>query len=67
MDAVDTMIDSTPAAGLSCSVAAERTARTAPGSWHTGTALPFAGHLVQVAFGARVPSLPGLPARGAPV
>ncbi len=62
-----TMIKSTPATGLSCWVAAEHSAHTAPVSRDKGTAVPFAGLDVQVAFGARVPSLPGLPPRGAPV
>jgi hypothetical protein len=62
-----TLIDATPATGLSCWVAAEHSAHTAPGSRDKGTAVPFAGLLVQVAFGARVPSLPGVPPRGAPV
>jgi hypothetical protein len=60
------MIWSTPSTGLSCSVAAERSAHTAPVVRVKGTAVPFAG-LVQVAFGARVTDLPGLPPRGAPV
>jgi hypothetical protein len=62
----NTMIDSTPATGLSAYVAAEHSAHTAPGSRDKGTAVPFAG-LVQVAFGARTTDLPGLPPRGAPV
>ena len=61
------MTISTPTTGLSCHVAAEHSALTAPGSWVQGTAVPFAGRLVQVAFGARVPSLPGEAPRGAPV
>jgi hypothetical protein len=60
-------IDGTPATGLSCWVAAEHSAHTAPGSRDKGTAVPFAGLLAQVAFGARVTDLPGLPPRGAPV
>ncbi len=60
------MIDGTPATGLSSYVAAEHSAFTAPVSRDKGTALPFAS-LVQVAFGARVTDLPGLPPRGAPV
>ena len=63
---VNTMTLSTPATGLSCYVAAEQSAHTAPTSRDKGTAVPFAG-LVQVAFGARVTDLPGLPPRGAPV
>ncbi len=63
----NTLIDGTPAAGLSCWVAAEHSAHTAPVSRSEGTAVPFAGRLVQVAFGARVTDLPGLPPRGAPV
>ena len=63
---VNTMSISTPATGLSCYVAAEHSAHTAPGSRDKGTAVSFAG-LVQVAFGARVTDLPGLPPRGAPV
>jgi hypothetical protein len=61
-----TLIDGTPATGLSCWVAAEHSAFTAPVSRDKGTAVPFAG-LAQVAFGARVIDLPGLPPRGAPV
>ena len=60
------MLDSTEAIGLSCYVAAEHSALTAPISRDKGTAVPFAA-LVQVAFGARVTDLPGLPPRGAPV
>ena len=63
----NTRIDGTPATGLSCWVAAEQSAHTAPVSRDKGTAVPFAGLLVQVAFGARVTDLPGLPPRGAPV
>ncbi len=64
---VSTMrIDSTPAAGLSCYVAAEHSAFTAPNARDKGTAVPFAG-LVQVAVGGRSTDLPGLPPRGAPV
>lgn len=59
------MTISTPATGLSCSAAAEHSAFTAPGSRVRGTAVPFAGLSVQVALGARVSSLPGLPPRGA--
>ena len=62
-----TLIDGTPATGLSCWVAAEHSAFTAPVSRDKGTAVPFAGSSVQVAFGARVTDLPGLPPRGAPV
>ena len=61
-----TLIERTPATGLSCWVAAEHSAHTAPVSRDKGTGVPFAG-LVQVAFGARVIDLPGLPPRGAPV
>ena len=61
------IIDGTPAAGLSCWVAAEHSAHTAPVVPVQGTAVPFAGPLAQVAFGARVTDLPGLPPRGAPV
>jgi hypothetical protein len=61
-----TLVDGTPAAGLSCWVAAAHSAFTAPVLRNEGTAVPFAG-LVQVAFGARVIDLPGLPPRGAPV
>ena len=60
------MIDGTPATGLSCYVAAEHSALTAPNSRDKGTAVPSSA-LVQVAFGARVTDLPGLPPRGAPV
>ena len=60
-----TLIDGTPATGLSCYVAAEHSAFTAPGSRVQGTAVPFAGLFVQVALGARVTDLPGLPPRGA--
>ena len=60
-------IGGTPSTGLSCYVAAEHSAHTAPGSRDKGTALSFADLLVQVAFGARVTDLPGLPPRGAPV
>ena len=63
----NSMLDSTPATGLSCWVAAEHSALTAPVVRVKGTAVPFAGLLVQVAFGARVTDLPGLPPRGAPV
>ena len=63
---VNTMIDSTPATGLSAYVAAAHSAHTAPVSRDKGTGVSFAG-LVQVAFGARVIDLPGLPPRGAPV
>jgi hypothetical protein len=62
-----TLIGGTPATGLSCYVAAEHSAHTAPSSRDKGTAVPFAGLSVQVAFGARVTDLPGLPPRGAPV
>jgi hypothetical protein len=62
-----TLIDGTPATGLSCWVAAEHSALTAPVSRNEGTAVPFAVRLVQVAFGARTTDLPGLPPRGAPV
>ena len=58
--------NSTPATGLSCYVAAEHSAFTAPNSRDKGTAVSFAGS-VQVALGARVTDLPGLPPRGAPV
>jgi hypothetical protein len=61
------MTISTPTTGLSCHVAAEHSAFTAPGSQVQGTAVPFAGLSVQVALGARVTDLPGLPPRGAPV
>jgi len=61
-----TLIDGTPATGMSCHVAAERSAHTAPTSRDKGTALSFASP-VQVAFGARVIDLPGPPPRGAPV
>ena len=61
-----TLIGSTPATGLSCWLAAEHSARTAPVVRVQGTSVPFAG-LVQVAFGARNTDLPGLPPRGAPV
>ena len=61
------LLDGTPATGLSCYVLAEHSAHTAPGSRDKGTAVPFAGSSVQVAFGARVTDLPGLPPRGAPV
>ena len=70
MDDVDdtmrtsTLTEGTPATGLSCWVAAEHSAHTAPNSRDKGTAVPFAG-LAQVAFGARVIDLPGLPPRGA--
>ena len=60
------LLDGTPATGLSCYVAAEHSAHTAPGSRDKGTAVPFAG-LAQVAFGARVIDLPGLRPRGGPV
>ncbi len=63
---VNTMTLSTPATGLSCYVAAEHSAFTAPVLRDKGTAVPFAV-LTQVAFGARVTDLPGLPPRGAPV
>ena len=66
MSSSSTLIEGTPATGLSCWVAAEHSAHTAPGSRDKGTVVPFAG-LVQVAFGARVTDLPGLPPRGAPV
>ena len=66
MSSSSTLIEGTPATGLSCWVAAEHSAHTAPGSRDKGTAVPFAA-LVQVAFGARVTDLPGLPPRGAPV
>ncbi len=66
-DVVTTMTISTPATGLPCSLAAEQSARTAPNQRDKGTAVPFAGLSVQVAFGARVTDLPGLPPRGAPV
>jgi hypothetical protein len=66
-DVVNTMTLSTPATGLSCYVAAEQSAHTAPNRRDKGTAVPFAGLSVQVAFGARVTDLPGLPPRGAPV
>ena len=62
-----TLIDGTPDAGLSCWVAAEHSAFTAPVSRDNGTAVPFSGLALLVAFGARVASLPGLLARGAPV
>jgi hypothetical protein len=58
--------DSTPATGLSCYVAAEHSAHTAPVLRVQGTAVPFAGP-VQVAFGARTTDLPGSLPRGAPV
>ncbi len=60
-------IGSTPATGLSCYVAAQHSAFTAPVSRDKGTAVPFAGLFVQVALGARTTDLPGLPPRGAPV
>ena len=67
---LNTMISSTPATGLSCAassyVAAEHSAFTAPVVRVKGTGLSFAS-LAQVAFGARVTDLPGLPPRGAPV
>ena len=70
-----TWIDGTPATGLSCYVAAEHSAFTAPGSRVQGTAVPFAGTSAaaaaapaQVALaGVRVIDLPGSPPRGAPV
>ena len=62
-----TMTLSTPAPGLSCHVAAAHSAHTAPNRREQGTAVPFAGLSVQVALGARVTDLPGLPPRGAPV
>ncbi len=62
-----TLIERTPATGLSCWVAAEHSGCTAPVSRDKGTAVLVAGPFAQVAFGARVPSLPGLPPRGAPV
>ncbi len=62
-----TMINGTPPTGLSCWAAAEHSAHTAPVSRDKGTAVPFAGLDVQVAFGARVTDLPGLPPRDAPV
>jgi len=66
-DVVTTMmIDSMPAAGLSCSVAGEHWAHTAPNTRVKGTAVPFTG-LVQGSFGVRSTDLPGLPSRGAPV
>ncbi len=64
---VNTMTLSTPATGLSCYVAVEQSAHTAPNRRDKGTTVPFAGLFVQVALGARVPSLPGVPPRGAPV
>ena len=60
-------IGGTPATGLSCYVAAEHSAHTAPNARDKVTAVPFAGLSAQVAFGARVTDLPGLPPRGAPV
>ncbi len=64
---ISTLMGGTPATGLSCYVAAEHSAHTAPGSRDKGTAVSFAGPSVQVAFGARTTDLPGLPPRGAPV
>ena len=63
---------STPAIGLSRYVATAHSAFTAPNALEQGTAVPFAGMSaaaadVQVAFGARVAALSGLPPRGAPV
>ena len=61
------LIGGTPATGLSGYVMGEHSAHTAPGSRNRGTAVSFAGLCAQVAFGARVTDLPGLPPRGAPV
>ena len=69
---VTTLMTRTPATGLSCFVVSAHSAHTAPDRTEQGTGLPSAGisgtpNTAQVAFGARVLALPGLPARGAPV
>ena len=71
-DVVTTPMSFTPDTGLSSYVAASHSAHTAPEWTEQGTGLSFAGTSalvlpVQVAFGARVTDLPGLPPRGAPV
>ena len=69
-----TLETSAPAIGLPSFVAVEHSAHTAPDASFQGTAVPYgrtwtavAPLPVQVAFGARVPSLPDVRPRGAPV
>ncbi|MCW2681336.1 MAG: hypothetical protein JWM62_2737 [Frankiales bacterium] len=64
----------TPAIGLSCHVASEHSAFTAPDAAAQGTGLSFAGTAVVPAAaaqaavaGVRTTDLPGSPPRGAPV
>jgi hypothetical protein len=73
-DVIRTLENVTPAIGLSSVVAVEHSAHTAPDASFQGTPVPcgqtwtdVAPLAVQVAFGARVPSLPGVRPRGAPV
>jgi hypothetical protein len=70
VDDVVTTLSSTQSTGRSCYVVAGSKAHTAPERTRQGTGLSFAAMSVtplQVAFGARVIDLPGLPPRGAPV
>ena len=75
VDTTQTLIstpDAGTALGLSRYVASAPWAFPAPDAMTQGTSAPFAGtsaaaHSAQVAFGARVAALPGLPPRGAPV
>ena len=75
---VTTLMTRTPNTGLSADVASTHSAHTAPVWTEQGTGLSIArlrggapvtscSLFAQVAFGARVADLPGLPPRGAPV
>jgi len=65
-----TRIETTPATGLSCYVAAAHSAFTAPTAAAQGTGLSFAGTSAAaqaVVVDVRNTDLPGSPPRGAPV